>query len=134
MSGEIQVLTKEFLENNPTVIGEQIAYLAKSIEETKGDLEEIKNRGFWDKLTSDNTRDLAEAMLKQNETTSAFLTIVQGIILLSMNNIVVLAGIMKSLEKKENADYLKDNKYVNMAKDYLTEAIKSAKKVQQNEN
>lgn len=127
------LLTREYLQKNSSIIGEQIANLAKSIEESKGELKEIKDRKWWQKLTTNNTKDLAEAMLKQNEITSAFLTIIQGIIFLSMNNVVVLGGIIQAIEKKENEDFLKDNKYVSMAKDYLTEAIKSAQKVQKNE-
>lgn len=133
MAEEIMVLTKEELQEKPEVIGESIAQLAQAIVDTKGDIEIIKGRGFWKRLTNNNTRDLAEAMMKQNDTISGFLTIVQGVIFLSMNNVVVLGGIMDALNKQEDANNLRDNQYFNMAKDYLSEAIKSAKKIQENE-
>lgn len=133
MAEEIMVLTKEELQEKPEVIGESIAQLAQAIVDTKGDIEIIKGRGFWKRLTNNNTRDLAEAMMKQNDTISGFLTIVQGVIFLSMNNVVVLGGIMDALNKQEDANNLRDNQYFNMAKDYLSEAIKSAKKIQANE-
>ena len=86
MGNEITVLTKEELEKNPSIIGENLARLAMAIEDNRDDIESIKYRGFWKKLTTNNTRDLAEAMIKQNDTISAFLPIIQGIIFLSMNN------------------------------------------------
>ena len=130
---EDSMLTKEYLQENPSIIGEEIAKLAKSIEDSKSDIEKIKSRNLWKRLTTNNTKDLADVMLKQNETTTAFLTIVQGIILLSMNNIEVLAQIMDAIEKKEEEDFIRDNQHTSMAKDYLIEAIKSAKKIQNNE-
>lgn len=133
MSTEITVLTKQDLEANPSIIGQNLAQLALAIENTKSDLSEIQNRSFWQKLTNNNTRDLAEAMLKQNDTISAFLIIVQGIMFLSMNNLIVLGGIMDALNKTEETNDLRDNKYIGMAKDYLTEAIKSAQKASSNE-
>lgn len=131
---ENSLLTKEYLQENPSVIGVEIAKLARSIEDSKSDIEKIKSRNVWERLTTNNTKDLADVMLKQNETTTAFLTIVQGIILLSMNNTEILSKIMNSIEEKEEEDFIRDNQYTSMAKDYLTEAIKSAKKIQNNEN
>ncbi|MFY9297202.1 MAG: hypothetical protein WBH95_12435 [Caldicoprobacterales bacterium] len=133
MGSEITVLTKQELERNPSVIGENLARLAMAIEDNRYDIESIKYRGFWKKLTTNNTRDLAEAMIKQNDTISAFLTIIQGIIFLSVNNIVVLGGIMDALNKHESTNQLRDNKYIEMAKDCLGEAIKSSKKIKENE-
>ncbi len=134
MANEITILTKEEIERNPSVIGENLAKLAMAIEDNRNDIESIKYRGFWKKLTNNNTRDLAEAMIKQNDTISALLTITQGIIFLSMSNIVVLGGIMDALNKHEATNQLRDNRYIEMAKDYLGEAIKSARKTKENED
>lgn len=129
----MEVLTKAEVEKDPTSIGEKIAELAYQIEDVKGDLSEIKDRNVWQRLINNNTKDLAVAMIKQNDTISAFLTIVQGIIFLCMTNIVILAGIMDSLKKQENTNEFRDNKYIHMATDYLSEAIKAARKSQSNE-
>lgn len=59
MGNEITVLTKEELEKNPSIIGENLARLAVAIEDNRDDIESIKYRGFWKKLTTNNTRDLA---------------------------------------------------------------------------
>lgn len=133
MSTEITVLTKQDLEGNPSIIGENLAQLALAIEDTKYDLCDIQNRNFWKRLTNNNTRDLAGVMLKQNDTISAFLVIVQGIMFLSMNNIIVLGGIMDALNKAEEANDIRDNKYIGLAKEYLTEALKSAQRSFNNE-
>lgn len=46
MSTELMVLTKEEIEKNPEVVGENLAKLASVIEECKSDIKSIKNRGF----------------------------------------------------------------------------------------
>lgn len=134
MSTELMVLTKEEIEKNPEVVGENLAKLASVIEECKSDIKSIKNRGFWDRLCSNNTRDLADAMLKQNEIIGAYITVVQGIIWLTMNNIALLALVMDAMEKAENANGTIENRYSKMAKDFMSEAIKSAQKTANNEN
>lgn len=126
-------LTKEELEQNPEIIAENIKLLAIALKETKGNLEEIKGRGFWKKITCNNTKDIAEALLKQNDSISAFLTIIQGILFLSMNNVAVLGAIMDSLTKSENANELRDNEYATMAREYLGEALKTATRASNNE-
>lgn len=130
---EITILSKEELETNPEVVGENLKQLAIALQETRGDLETIKNRNFWKKITSNNTRDLAEAMLRQNDSISAFLVIVQGIVFLSMNNVVVLGGVMDALNKAEETNEVRDNEYVSMAKEYLGEALKNARRTVENE-
>lgn len=129
---EVVELTKRDLEANPSAIGESIVKLAMDIDRTRDNLSDIEQRGFWKRLTNNNTRDLASAMIQQNDTISAFLTIVQGVIFLSFNNIVVLSGIMDSITKQEHTNDLRDNKYVDMAKEYLSEAIKSAQRTTKN--
>lgn len=46
--------------------------------------------------------------------------------IISMNNRTVLGGIMDSLIKAEKTNDLRDNEYIGMAKEYLTESIKYA--------
>lgn len=134
MTDEALALSADEVNSKPSEIGESIAQLALAIQDSKTDLEEIQNRSFFKKLINNNTRDLAQAMLKQNDTISAFLTIIQGVILLSMNNLVVLGSIMDSINKQEATNDFRDNKYIGMAKSYLSEAIKSAQRAEMNEN
>ena len=131
---DLTLLTREKLENDPQIIAENIKLLAIALKETKGNLVEIKARSFWKKITCNNTKDLAEALLKQNDSISAFLTIIQGILFLSMNNVKVLATIMDTLNKAESADELRDNEYATMAREYLGEALKTAQRAANNED
>ncbi len=133
MDTELIVLTKEEIEKNPEVVGQNLAILAKAIEESKADITAIKNRSLWARLWSNNTRDLADTMLKQNEIISAYITVVQGIIWLTMNNIALLALVMDAMEKAEQANALIENRYSKMAKDFMTESIKAAEKTINNE-
>jgi len=130
---DIKVISKQVIEENPSLIGKAIADLCDDIEKSNGDFEKIKDRKFWKRLTNNNTRDLAENCIKQNDTIAAFLNIIQGIIFLCMNNIAVIGAVMESLEEQENANGLRDNKYLHMAKEYLSEALNSAKRSTNNE-
>ena len=125
MDTELIVLTKEEIEKNPEVVGQNLAILAKAIEESKADITAIKNRSLWARLWSNNTRDLADTMLKQNEIISAYITVVQGIIWLTMNNIALLALVMDAMEKAEQANALIENRYSKMAKDFMKAAEKT---------
>jgi len=129
---DLSLLTRDQLEKDPQLIAENIKLLAIALKETKGNLVEIKGRSFWKKITCNNTKDLAEALLKQNDSISAFLTIIQGILFLSMNNVTVLATIMDTLTKAESADELRDNEFAAMAREYLGEALKTARKTANN--
>jgi len=129
MSDLIQMTLDPEVRNNPTKLGELIFQLADDIESCKEDLSTIKNRGWFDRMCSNNTRDLADAMIKQNDTISLFLSIVQSLIVLNLNNTVILAGIQDELTKQETGRGDFSNKYVAMAKDYLTQSITSAKKL-----
>lgn len=51
-----------------------------------------------------------------------------------MNNVAVLGAIMDTLNKAETADELRDNEYATMAKEYLSEALKTAKRAANNED
>ena len=134
MDNELMILTKEEIMKNPEVVGQNLAKLAAAIEESKNDITSIKNRGLWSRLWSNNTRDLADAMLKQNEIIGAYITVVQGIIWLTMNNISLLAIVMDAMEKAQNASGIIENKYSKMAKDFMTESIKAAERTINNEN
>lgn len=131
---ELVVLTKEEIEKNPEVVGQNLAKLANAIDESKKDIAAIKDRGFWARLCSNNTKDLADSMLKQNEIIGAYITVVQGIIWLTMNNIALLAVVMDAMEKEEHANGIIENRYSKMAKNLMEESIKSAQKIIDNEN
>jgi chromosome segregation ATPase len=112
--------------NNPKSIAELIVQLANDIDSCKNDLSTIKDRGWWDKLTSNNTKDLASAMLKQNDTITLFLNIVQSIIMLHMHNTLVLGQIQEHLNMHERSKGNFENKYTNMAKEFISQSYNAA--------
>nr|WP_304219968.1 hypothetical protein [Fredinandcohnia onubensis] len=134
------VLTKKTLFDNPTAIGRALADLANAIQRNNGKISEIKDRNFFDRLFTNNTKDLAEAMIAQNDSTSALLTITQGIIFLCMNNVFVLSQLYESMDKQgevldqQNLTIRKHgNIYFQMAKEYIGEALELAERAKQNE-
>lgn len=133
MSIETQFLAKwEEVRTSPSTIVDNLAKLAEGIKETEDFINDLKERNILKRLTNNNIRDLAEAMLKQQDTISAFLIIVQGIIFLSMNNTFVLGTVMEAIEDNEKTNTLRDNKYFKFAKEYITEAIGTARETKDN--
>lgn len=116
------------LRKNPNAIAIAIITLAEDIETCKGDLTKIKNRSIFKKMFKNTTRELADTMIKQNDTISTFLNIIQSLLVINLNNIVMLGGIMEKLNMHEKTRGLSGNKYINMAKDYLNESITAAQK------
>jgi len=112
--------------NNPKSIADLIVQLAHDIDSCKNDLSSIKDRGWWDKIVSNNTGDLASAMLKQNDTITLFLNIVQSIIMLHMHNTLILGQIQEHLNMHERSKGNFENKYTNMAKEFISQSYNAA--------
>lgn len=112
--------------NNPKTIADMIMQLTKDIDNCKGDLSEIKDRGVFKRFFSNNTKDLADAMIKQNDTISLFLNIIQSIIMLHMHNTVVLGKIQEHLHMYTASAGDTENKYTNMAKEFITQSYNAA--------
>ena len=128
MNKLINITLDKELRKNPNAIANAIATLAEDIETCKGDLTKIKHRSIFKKIFKNNIRDLADAMIKQNDTISTFLNIIQSLIFINVNNIIMLGGIMEKLKMHEKARGLSGNKYINLAKEYLIESISAAQK------
>ena len=126
MNQLVKVNVGSEIRNNPKEISKLIINLAEDIEACKGDLTKIKNRSFFKKIFSSNTADLADMMIKQNDTISLFLNIVQSLIMFNMHNLVMLGEIQKELCKHEKSKGTYQNKYVQMAKEYITESYNAA--------
>ncbi len=128
MSELTEFLDRSDLKKNPEEIASMIIALAKELDSCKGDLAQAKERGVWKRLTSNNTRDLAQAIIKQNDTISMFLNIVQSLILLNLNNVAILSGVMEKLSQFEIDRGESSNRYIRMAKEYIQESIRSAQR------
>lgn len=127
MNDLVEIVNSEDLKKNPGEIAQTICDLAAEIESCKANLADIKKRNVWQRITSNNTRDLADAMIKQNDTISTFLNIVQSLIFLNLSNSVFLNAIMEKLNLSEGDRKVSGNKYIAMAKEYLQESITAAR-------
>ena len=111
---------------SPESIASMIVQLAKDIDECKDDLSRIRDRGIFKRMLSNNTRDLAEMMIKQNDTIALFLHIVQTMVIFNLNNAFMLGEIMHEMNKRETAEGVTNNRYMSVAKAYFSESMKTA--------
>jgi hypothetical protein len=126
MNALMNIEIQRDIRTNPRKTVEMICQLASEIDECKDDLTEIKSRGFFKKVFSSNTNDLAGAMLKQSDSMSLFLQIIQKIIVLNIGNTAALVDIYQQLCKHEGARGAFQNKYLEMAKEFISESLNMA--------
>jgi len=126
MSTFMTVALDKNIRKDPKKIAELIAQTANEINACKNNLQEIKNRGFFKKLFSDNVGDLANAMIQQNDTISLFMYIVQSLIIFNMFNTSQLGEIRKQLNMHEQSKGNFQNEYIDMASDFISEFTNSA--------
>lgn len=124
----VQITIDKELRSNPKLLANMIVQLSTEINECRNNLTELKERDFWKRTFSNNTRDLADAMIKQNDTISTFINIVQVLIGFNLHNAVVLGGIVQELSKVSGNISLTENEYFNLAKDYISETFTAAQK------
>lgn len=126
MNKLVQITIDKELRSNPKQLAEMIVQISTEINECRNDLSELKERVFWKRTFSNNTRDLADAMIKQNDTISTFINIVQVLIGFNLHNAVVLGGLHQELSKVSGNASVTENEYFNLAKDYISETLTAA--------
>jgi hypothetical protein len=127
MMNDMVISTNNGSPVDPSKITEEFLKLIDDIEDCEAEIIAIKNRNFFERLFSNNTRDLASAMEKQQGTISTFNRILQMFLYLNLSNTVVLAAVMEKLGIEENVRGLSGNEYIEMAKNYLRETLNAAK-------
>lgn len=110
----------------PGDVAQMIIEASELVEKSRQSAQEISNRGVLKSIISNNTRDLATAMLDQNRAMSLFLKMLQTTIWINLNNTVVLASINEELNKQEKARGVYQNEYLEVAKNFLSQAYASA--------
>lgn len=134
MGNNVILFSKQQIIQNPHEVANTIVALSHAIEDAKVNIESIKNRNYWQRLINNNTRDMADALLKQNDTISAFLNLIQGVIFLTVNNLQALLLIQNSLNKHSETDRSMDNALLQRTKECFQEAINTARSNIQNTN
>lgn len=127
MNELVEITINKELRSNPKELANMIATLSKDIKDCRNDLTGIKDRSFWKRTFSNNTRDLADALIKQNDTVSTFVNIVQVLIGFNLHNAVVLGGLYDEMTKVSGEAKTTNNEYFQLAQDYIGETLKAAK-------
>lgn len=128
MNEIVGITVNKDLRSNPKELAKTIVTLSKDIEECRNNLTSIKDRSFWKRTFSNNTRDLADSLIKQNDTISTFMNIVQVLIGFNLHNAVVLGGLYEELNNVSGQTKVSNNEYFQLAQDYIGETLIVAKK------
>ena len=128
MNKHIEITVNKELRSNPKEIANMIAIISKDIEDCRNDITNIKDRSFWNRLFSNNTRDLADTLIKQNDTISTFVNIVQVLIGFNLYNANFLSVLYNELTKVAGEAKATNNEYFQLAQDYIFETLKATKK------
>lgn len=115
------------LRSDPKALANLIISLSNDIEECRNDLTGIKNRKFWKRAFTNNTKDLADALIKQNDSYSTFINIIQVLIGFNLHNAVVLGGLYEELNKISGEAGTTNNEYFQLAQDYIRDALFTTK-------
>lgn len=128
MNDLITIITLEpEVRRDPKQLANMIVDLAKEIEACKDDLKQIRERNVFKRIFSNNSRDVAEVLIRQNDSMSLFLQIVQALTFLNFYNTAVLGGIQEQLCRFQNKRGEFTSKYLQMANEYISEALTSAR-------
>jgi len=127
MNELVEITINKELRSNPKELANMIATLSKDIKDCRNDLTGIKDRSFWKRTFSNNTRDLADALIKQNDTISTFVNIVQVLIGFNLHNAVFLGWLYDEMTKVSGEAKTTNNEYFKLARDYIGETLKAAK-------
>ena len=122
------ILFDKKLVRNPKAMAQLIKDIACDINNNKKDLNEIKNRGWWKRVTNNNTADLADSIIKQNDIISTFYGILQAVLFLSVNNTRMLQAICKRLRVLQGDQDLVNNDLYDKSIEFLERFLCSAKR------
>lgn len=132
---DIEIIFSEETMQSPNELANMIIQLADDIDSCKNDLTQIKDRGWFKRLTNNSNRDLAVVLIKQNDSMSLFLEIIKMCIGLNFSNVVFLGALYEQICTQEKSRGQFCSNYLNIAKDFMFATYTSSKKhVQRIEN
>lgn len=126
MSIQVSTLQSDVNVKDPRQTSHLILSTCKQIDQCEKDIIRIKGRGIFKRLFSNNTRDLSVAMLKQNETISMLMKILQRCIFLNIYTSAKLMQVQSDLFSNEQSFGIRNQKYLTISKDYISQAIAAA--------
>lgn len=124
----IEIFLNEETMQTPNELANMIIQMAEDIDSCKNDLTQIKERGWFKRLTNKHHRDSIEIQIKQNNLMSTFLVIMQMLISVNFNNTVFLGALYEQLCDEEELRGKFCSNYLNIAKDFISATYASSKK------
>lgn len=111
----------------PSQLANEIKELAEALSKSKKDIEEIQNRKLFQRVFSNNTRDIARAMINQGDTISGFLELIKGVIFCQIGNLSTLMALRDGLLKQRDDIDDAGKSYIDLAVNFLDEALTTTK-------
>lgn len=126
VSKDVQTLINEIMKN-PESLKIFIEETNQKLELNKKEVESIKNKNLFSRLFTSNTKDIATALLDQNDTMMKFFQLLQIMTFVSKGNSAMLFGLIESLNKGEQMSSKENGNLFGMAKSFLQQAIDDSK-------
>ena len=125
---DFEIVSTEAKMQSPDELAKMIVQLSENIDSCKNDLSQIKNRGWFKRLTSNNTKDVAEIQIKQNDSMGTFLQITRMLIGLNFNNVVFLGALYEQICTHEKSRGKFCSNYLNIAKEFISATLTHTQK------
>ncbi len=111
----------------PSQFANAIRELAEALSKNKTNLKEIQNRNLFQRVFSNNTRDIANALIEQGDTISGFLELIKGVIFCQIGNLSTLMALRDGLimQRVDLDDAGKS--YIDLAVNFLDQALETSK-------
>lgn len=126
VSKDVQTLINEIMKN-PESLKKFVEETNQKLEQNKKEVESIKNKNLISRLFTSSTKDIATALLDQNDTMMKFFQLLQIMTFVSKGNSAMLFGLMESLNRGEQMSSKENGNLFRMAKSFLQQAIDDSK-------
>jgi len=127
MTDIIKQESSDLIKVPPSQLANEIKELAEALSQSKKEIEDIQNRKIFQRVFSNNTRDLARAMIKQGDTISGFLELIKGVIFCQIGNLSTLMALRDGLLKQRDDIDDAGKSYIDLAVSFLDEALTTTK-------
>ena len=129
-----EVMTKA-IESDPSAFVRAMIDFINGCEDdansTHDKIEALQNRGFFKKMVSNNTRDIADILVQQNKVILGVLRLTQGTIYLCYSNVGLLDNMLTEIENQiQNAEPEESTELKRLMASGIKQATASARKAE----
>lgn len=111
----------------PETFSSLIKITSESIKQSKSSAEAIRDRGWWKKMWSSNSTDLAKIIIDQNGTISNFFVILKLLILQTKGNVKLMTNLCSTIQNFNNVEGKEQDNLSKLAILFLEQNIESIK-------